>query len=48
MIRNTISTRALATAALAGVVTFVAIVVTLHVVQHGRITRSARRSASPR
>ena len=36
MIRNTISTRALATSALAGVVTFTAIVVTLHVVQHGR------------
>ena len=36
MVRNTISTRALATAAVAGVVTFVVIVVTLHVVQHGR------------
>jgi membrane protein YdbS with pleckstrin-like domain len=36
MVRNTISTRALATAALAGVITFVVIVVALHVIQHGR------------
>lgn len=36
MVRNTISTRSLAAATIAGVITFVAIVAALHVVQHGR------------